>query len=279
MDVFWEVPLVGFVKINVHCVVVENPMPNGNRNGVGVIIRDPTGERLWAALGSLSHLTDEQAIVTALHAACEHAISKGWDATHIETTSPRVYDTISLQEHIFLDQDQLEVYRKLNTLLANNFKEGLTKRKVACIPGFMNGSAEYLANYGLANVTEFGEINHSVGELDHFLARDMGRTLIPASQLLDNGEVVDGPPPSKKQKLALVLPMYRSDTLQADKGIEEAVNNTVSVSRAKDSFLHALAGTMNNLTHKLFATLDGIKGLMSFDQGSSSSSAAKSGQV
>ncbi|WOH15870.1 hypothetical protein DCAR_0935416 [Daucus carota subsp. sativus] len=147
----------------------------------------------------------------------------------------------------------------------------------------MNGSAEYLANYGLANVTEFGEINHSVGELDHFLARDMGRTLIPASQLLDNGEVVDGPPPLKKQKLAPVLPMYRSDTMQADKDIEEAVNNTVSVggagSRAKDSFLHALAGTMNNLTHKLLATLDGIKGLMSFVQASSSSSAAKPGQI
>ena len=105
MEFFWEVPKPEFVKINVHCVVAENQLPNGNINGVGVIIRGAKGEELWKALGTLSALTEEQAIMTALQAACNHAQTKEWDLTHIETVIPRVYDSISLQDHIVLNDD------------------------------------------------------------------------------------------------------------------------------------------------------------------------------
>ena len=236
MEYLWVVPDEGFVKINVHCVMAQNPMDNGNLNGAAAIIRDTGGERLWMALGSLPGLTEEQATVTAIHAACEHALSKGWDAVQIETVSPRVYDNLSLQDDIFLDDDQRNVYRNINTLFANNFKEGTTKRNVACIPQFMNSTAEYLANFGLANYTDFGEVKNSVGDLDFHLARDMGRTLIQpvvaVNQILGDGEIIDGPPPPKKRRMLSPSPsgmaadkvMLKSNFVFKDNGIKTESN-------------------------------------------------------
>ncbi|KAL1802583.1 hypothetical protein ACET3Z_031230 [Daucus carota] len=153
--------------------------------------------------GIMMALTEEQAIVTRIQAACEHALSVGWDKTHIETVSPRVYDTISLHEHIILNDDQLEVYRNLNTLFANNFKERITKRNVACIPCIpqsMNSTVAY------------------------YLARDMGRALIPSyvagNQIPGDGEVIDGPPPPplKKRKISFPTRLAVHADEPADKG-------------------------------------------------------------
>lgn len=47
MEYAWTVPIFDYVKINVHCVSREAPLPNGNTNGVGVIIRDSSGSMLW----------------------------------------------------------------------------------------------------------------------------------------------------------------------------------------------------------------------------------------
>ncbi|WOH00863.1 hypothetical protein DCAR_0520239 [Daucus carota subsp. sativus] len=72
----------------------------------------------------------------------------------------------------------------------------------------MNSTAAYLANYGLANMSDFGEVQGSVGELDYYLARDMGRALIrpyvAGNQIPGDGEVIDGPPPPplKKRKIS-----------------------------------------------------------------------------
>ncbi|WOG86212.1 hypothetical protein DCAR_0205413 [Daucus carota subsp. sativus] len=310
MEVVWDAPEQGYKKINVHCVVVEHPMPNGNLNGVASIIRDSSGENLWTALGSLSDLTEEQAIVTALHAACEHAIAKGWDKTHIETVSPRVYDTISLPDHIILNDDQVEVYRNFNILYANNFKEGLTKRKVACVPRFMNQTAEFLAIYGLKNITEFGVVEQPIAGLGFHLARDMGKTLIPpyvaVSQILGDGEVVDGPPPPKKAKLFHVArPPMRAEkgkekvyatfsfnnngalhptavklldegklTRFSEEFAKQVVDLDTAVGNgifARDVLHHAMMGTMKSIIPKIYVpknrpVLENINGLMSVEQ-------------
>lgn len=285
----WDVPEPGSVKINVHVVVAGNPLENDYRVGAGAIIRGPAGERLWTASGTLSDLSEEQAVVTAIHAACEFAISKDWDATYVETVSPRVFDIISLPDLIPLNDDLLPVYRNLYTLFVNNFKVGLTKRRIACIPQFKNGTAEYLANFGLANMTEFGMVEHAVGNLDYHLARDMGRTLIPpyiaVNQILGDGEVVDGPPPPKKRKLLPPSPLAadkgKSKVLSSysfnDNGIlnsqamqlldggklscfsselaKKEVNMEAVVGKgihAKDVLHHALNGSMESIIPKLF---------------------------
>ena len=144
--------------------------------------------------------------MTGIQAALIHAQEKGWELIHIETTSMQVYDTVTHQEHFFLNDMQLEVYSAFNTIYANHYEKDRTKRVIACIPERMNGSAAYMANYGLYHASVFGEVSGSVGDLEYHLARDMGMTLprptLEVAQNIGDGEVIDGPPPSKKRKCA-----------------------------------------------------------------------------
>lgn len=57
----WLVPQVGVAKINVHVVTSEDPLPNGNTNGVSVIIRDSNGTKLWGAAGPMQGVNVAQA--------------------------------------------------------------------------------------------------------------------------------------------------------------------------------------------------------------------------
>ena len=204
MELHWEIPEGGYKKINVHCVILDAPLPNGNQVSIASLIRDSTGAKLWGALGPLPLQSEEQAIMTGIQAALIHAQEKGWELTHIETTSMQVYDTVTHQEHFFLDDVQLEAYGAFNTIYANHYEKDRTKRVIACIPARMNGSAAYMANYGLNHASEFGEISGLVGELEYYLARDMGMTLprptLEVALNIGDGEVIDGPPPSKKRK-------------------------------------------------------------------------------
>lgn len=63
MDNFWNPPDEWFVKVNVHFVSVDNPLDNGNRNGVGVIIRDSDGIKLWGAMGPIHGRAEVQALL------------------------------------------------------------------------------------------------------------------------------------------------------------------------------------------------------------------------
>ena len=207
MEFIWEVPDEGYVKINIHCVLLEVPMPNGNRIGIAAIIRNDKGEMLWGCLGTLPGSSEEQAILSALQSACIHAHKKEWDLVHIETDNHRVYDTLRNQHHILLDEDQVEIYKLFNTLHANTFRVGKSKKCITHVPVNMNATAEYMANYGLENLKELVEISKPFGNLDYFLQRDLGFVLafpyVEVVQNMGDGEVIDGPapPPVKKRKL------------------------------------------------------------------------------
>lgn len=149
MDHIWEVPEKGFVKISVHYVSFDVPLPNGNSNAVGVIVRNNGGRDLWTALGPMEGLNEEQALMAGVLAACVGGVKKEWGKIHIETTNRDVYDTIRIQNQFGLQEDQVEVYLLFNTLYTNHFKEGSTVVCVSWIPIFMNSLAEYLASYGM----------------------------------------------------------------------------------------------------------------------------------
>ena len=232
MEVIWETPKNGYAKINVHYVSVDEPLANGNTNSVAALIRNDKGKDLWKAFGPLTGRTEEQAILTAIQAACIEALKQDLDISHIETENHQVYETIRFQEEIFLDDDQLEFYGMFNTIHVNNFKAGSTQRKIACIPPHMNSAAQYLSSYGLNNVKVFTETTKMVGDLHFYLERDMGRTLpLPFLDLipdLGNGEVEDASPPrpSKRQKLGT------SSEMQGVRIIEPCVVPSVAAAPA-----------------------------------------------
>lgn len=53
MELCWELPPKGFVKVNVYGIFGETPLANGNRSGLGVLVRDSDGQILAMVSGAL----------------------------------------------------------------------------------------------------------------------------------------------------------------------------------------------------------------------------------
>ncbi|WOG86594.1 hypothetical protein DCAR_0205809 [Daucus carota subsp. sativus] len=53
MELGWELPPKGFVKVNVYGIFRETPLANGNRSGLGVLVRDSDGQILAMVSGAL----------------------------------------------------------------------------------------------------------------------------------------------------------------------------------------------------------------------------------
>lgn len=83
----------------------------------------------------------------------------------METVSREVYDDIRFQEFAFPPQNIEEALRQFNTMFNNHYIEEATARRVSIIPPAMNTTAEYLATYGLNNLTQFVEAPELFGNL------------------------------------------------------------------------------------------------------------------
>lgn len=88
---------------------------------------------------------------------------------------------------------------QLNTLHDNHFTEGHTERNVSLIPVKQNRTAEYMAIYGMENLSSFVEAPVDFENLRYFLDRDMGMALpfpiLDVQQFPGMGKVVDVSPP------------------------------------------------------------------------------------
>ncbi|KAL1811982.1 hypothetical protein ACET3Z_022047 [Daucus carota] len=170
---------------------------------IAAILRNDEGAKLWGLLGPLNHLTEEQAIMAAIQAACVFAQEKEMELTQIETTNPDIFDLISSQEHLIIPEDLLEAFRLFNSI---HFIQGSTSRKITWIPDHMNSVAIYMAEHGLDNLSELVELPgaSTFENLQFLLDRDMGMVINnPDVEVVENmglGEVVDGPPPSVPAK-------------------------------------------------------------------------------
>ncbi|KAL1808902.1 hypothetical protein ACET3Z_025892 [Daucus carota] len=207
MEHLWENPEKDTLKINVFCLMVQQPSAIGNIKSIGALMRDEHGGKVWGAMGPFNNNTEEQAIMAGIQSACIYAQKNNLQLTHIETSHYDVFDLIRLQEHVVIPDDQLDGIRLFNTVHANHFVEGATDRHISWVPDHMNSPARYMAEYALENLPDYVETPgpHVVGNLQFYLDRDMGMVIAnPEIELLPNmglGEVIDGsPPPSNKRK-------------------------------------------------------------------------------
>lgn len=89
-----------------------------------------------------------------------------------------------------------EALLQFNTIFTNNFVKNETEHRVSVIARGMNATAEYMAVYGMQNMTELVETPGVFGNLQHYLGRDMGLAL--PMVILPNygqGEIEDMSPP------------------------------------------------------------------------------------
>ena len=206
MEFMWDVPGPDVYKINVHCEISAAPSPIGNTVAIGSIIRGPAGEKCWGLEGPLNHLSEEQAIMAAIQAACVFAHEKKMELTHIETTNVVIFELISDQDQFIIPPELLESFRLFNSLHANNNSGGANTRQISWIPHHMNSAAVFMAKHGMQNLSDLVKLPDAstMGNLQFFLDRDMGRVLpYPEVEVLPNlglGEVVDAPPSSNTCK-------------------------------------------------------------------------------
>ena len=201
MENIWNSPAINFVKISVHCVILELPLPNGNSVAVGIIIRNNRGKKLWGAMGPLHGMTEAEAIIWGMHAGAVQALKLGEQKVHFDIDNEDVYDVIRFQDEIVVVDELVEPLSQFNTLHNNHFNNGLTARRLSWVDVEMNRVAEYMATYGLENLKTYVEIpgDKVFGDLQHLMDRDMGLAppdqMVEAVEVFGLGEVIDGPPP------------------------------------------------------------------------------------
>ncbi|KAL1811382.1 hypothetical protein ACET3Z_021447 [Daucus carota] len=196
MDYVWQNPEADHVKINVHCITLPQPLPNGNSVGVGAVVRNQRGKDLWSAAGPMNGKTKLQATLWGIYHGALHCHQiKEWK-TQIETDHWGAYEAIRFQEEFQQEDDITEVIQLFNTLHSNNFQIDTTERSITRIPVGQNSTAVYLARYGLENMKVFAETPGSFGEKQFWLERDMGllySSVPPAN--FGMGEVIDADEP------------------------------------------------------------------------------------
>ena len=85
MDYLWDPPEGEALKINVHCITTAEPLPNGNNNSVGVVVRNKAGQEVWSAAGPMPGKSKLQATLWGIyHGALQCYKLEKWK-THIKT--------------------------------------------------------------------------------------------------------------------------------------------------------------------------------------------------
>lgn len=85
MERVWMPPPVGFAKINIFVAVPEEPVPNGNLNGISIIIRDHNGFLIWGIMGPVKDLNLFQVQLGVIHLGMKEAYARGYGDLLIET--------------------------------------------------------------------------------------------------------------------------------------------------------------------------------------------------
>lgn len=86
-----------------------------NQNGLGVIVWDNLGGKIWASLGPFVGMPEQQALMWGIQLEMMHAVERVHHRVHTETVNRNLYDNMRLQEFIFLQDDLVEAFKQFNT--------------------------------------------------------------------------------------------------------------------------------------------------------------------
>ncbi|WOG81936.1 hypothetical protein DCAR_0101094 [Daucus carota subsp. sativus] len=169
MPPMWSLPSIGFVKINVHAVYYDPPLPNGNTTGIGVVIRDDEGFILAILTGSLGHINQRANELWAIQLGLQLAFQIGEKALELESES-----AAAIQEwddhRWFTDPRHSRMVEQLNQRLSVG-RIHLVKRVVV---ESQNMLARYLAEDGAATKFRVVRMKRPFGRVRELWHLDMG---------------------------------------------------------------------------------------------------------
>lgn len=95
MDLHWIPPPIGVLKINVHGESFHAPMPNGNTNGIGVVLRTSAGNLVNCITGTILNLSPLVNQLWAILIGLRKAFVERATNIILETDNVEAFGTIS----------------------------------------------------------------------------------------------------------------------------------------------------------------------------------------
>ncbi|KAL1815646.1 hypothetical protein ACET3Z_018220 [Daucus carota] len=140
-------------------------------------------------------LSEQQSTLWGIQVGIIHTYNKGFDSMEVETVDREVYDIIDFQDFIVVPEALSHVITQFNTKHANHYEEGKTECHVVVILASLNGTADYLARYGMCHMESFEETTNNFADIQTHLESDMGRAipdfLLANGSAFGQGEVID----------------------------------------------------------------------------------------
>lgn len=169
-NVRWLMPHNGRVKINVHGCFFENPLPNGNRSGIGLVVRNGKGKILRMIAGSLEFVNRRLNEYQALLEGCKCAYLEDWkyfvlESDHLDSFWEWKNSTLE-----GVHPEHAQAVQQLNQRQADrNFSI-----EVTLCDANANALATYLAHHGAENYKMLVIIDQPFGRIRELWSLDMG---------------------------------------------------------------------------------------------------------
>lgn len=112
MEKTWDFPKHGFVKINVHAITLQHPLPNGNNSGIGVVLRNHEGKLLKIVSGSINNLTARGCELWAMFVGLRSAFFSKHNKLELESDNDEAVREL-LGWKWFIDQNHATLIQQL----------------------------------------------------------------------------------------------------------------------------------------------------------------------
>lgn len=189
----WRLPAAGAVKVNVSGFFSDQPLRNGNRSGIGVVIRDQRGKIIRLFAGSLGIEDKRVNEFYAMFQGLVRAYVDDQDVIELETDNLAAHWEWINSMNNGVPHEHLYIVQQLNQRKADENLSLVTRG----IDTDSNEMAMYLARHGAENYKKMVIISQPFGRIHEIWSHDMG--LGPVGEqfvaMFDEdlaGEVVNG---------------------------------------------------------------------------------------
>lgn len=139
---------MGWVKVNVHGVHYNKPLPNGNRTGLGVVLRDHDGEVLLMVSSSIKNVNPRANELLSMSLGLRLAYYKGKHSVVLETEHEEAHKEWDNSKWL-VDARHRSVVEQLNHMKADR----RLKLEVSIVGQTKNMMACFLAEDGATHMT------------------------------------------------------------------------------------------------------------------------------
>lgn len=163
-------PHRGMVKNNIHGCFFQNPLPNGNVSGIGVVVRNSRGKILRMLSGSLGILNRRVNEYYAYMEGCKCAFVEDWQNFYLESDQLDSHWEWRNSTVECVHPDHQFIVQQLNQRQVDwNFN-----MEVTLCDANANALAAYLADYGARNFKVTAIMAQPFGRVFELWSLDMG---------------------------------------------------------------------------------------------------------